>query len=91
VSPRGDISDDEEPSDEDIEPFGDENDTDLATCPHCGADVYDDADRCGQCGMNIIRGHNPGDHRPALNPTWPVWIILAALVTAAAILFCYVF
>lgn len=81
MTSRGNISDNEEPSDEDIEAFGDDADTDVVECPHCGREVYDDADRCGHCGMNVA----PTQH------SWPVWVILAAIVAAAAVLLACIF
>jgi endogenous inhibitor of DNA gyrase (YacG/DUF329 family) len=88
--------------DEDGEGFEDldydEDDTDQAPCPHCGAEVYDDADRCPECGQNIVRGQGPGGLRPGSGPvrrgespgaTWPIWVILTAVALAIAIaLYC---
>ena len=67
----------------------DEDDTDEAVCPHCGADVYDDADRCTQCGMNIVKGRNPGGLWPASGPAWPMWVIITAVALAIAFLMYY--
>ena len=67
----------------------DEDDTDEAVCPHCGADVYDDADRCPKCGQNIVKGRDPESQWPASRPAWPMWVIITALVLAIAILLFY--
>ncbi len=85
MSPIDDISDDEEPSDEDIEEFGEENDTDTTCCPRCGADIYDDASRCPHCGMDVVRGRDPAA-RTSAGITWPIWVLLAAAVAAAVLL-----
>lgn len=83
----------EVPEDDDLDEDGegfedldhDEDDTDLAVCPHCGAEVYDDADRCPRCGQNIVGGSGPGGSRPAAGHGWPTWVILTAAAILAAI------
>jgi hypothetical protein len=72
---------DEDSLDEDSEDL-----TDTLPCPHCGADVYEDAECCPNCGNYIIR------HGAALSgrPLW--WILLgvagvAAVIVAAAVYF----
>ena len=89
-----DLPDEGDDLDDDGEEFEDldydEDDTDQAACPHCGAAVYDDADRCPECGMNIVKGHDPGSVWPGRAPwDWPIWIIIATAVLAiAAVWFC---
>jgi DNA-directed RNA polymerase subunit RPC12/RpoP len=94
------------PEDDDLDEDGegfedleyDQDDTDQAVCPHCGAEVYDDADRCPKCGQNIVGGSDPGGPRPASGParhgespvaTWPTWVIVTAIVLAIAFLLFY--
>jgi predicted RNA-binding Zn-ribbon protein involved in translation (DUF1610 family) len=85
--PEDDGRDDDGEGFEDLD--YDEDDTDLAVCPHCGAEVYDDVDRCPECGQNIVRGSDAGGRRPASGPGWPIWVILTAAVLAVAIaLYC---
>jgi hypothetical protein len=80
------------PEDDDLDEHGegfedldhDQDDTDLAVCPHCGAEVYGDADRCPKCGQNIVGGCDPGGSRPASGHAWPIWVILTAAVLAVA-------
>jgi predicted amidophosphoribosyltransferase len=83
----------EDDLDEDPDEFEDldydEDDTDEAVCPHCGAEVYDDADLCPKCGMNIVKDRDPGGLWPASRPAWPMWVIITALVLAIAILLFY--
>jgi hypothetical protein len=33
---------------------GDDGSADTIGCPHCGADVYEDADQCPECGMYLV-------------------------------------
>jgi flagellin-like protein len=88
------------PEDDDLDENGegfedldyDQDDTDLASCPHCGQEVYDDADRCPECGQNIVGGRDPGGPRsgsgPARRGESPVatWVIVTAIVLAIAFL-----
>lgn len=84
--PESDLDEDlrdEDPSDEDVERFGEDADTDTTECSHCGSEIYDDADRCPACGMNAMRsGREPSRSRSSI----PAWAILAALMVAAALL-----
>jgi uncharacterized membrane protein YvbJ len=45
---------DEGPSPEDIARFGGDDRTGY--CPHCGSEVWDDAERCPKCGQWITGG-----------------------------------
>jgi ribosomal protein L40E len=99
-SPRedADASDSEFSPEDDLDEEGDEfedldydeNDTDESVCPHCGAEVYDDADRCPRCGMNILKGRDPGGPWPVFRPLWPMWVIITAVFLAIAVLMYYV-
>lgn len=42
----------------DDEPF-DDDESDVANCPECGAEVYEDAERCDACGHWFL----PDDRR----------------------------
>ena len=42
-------------------------------CPACGEEIYDDAERCPQCGHYLTR-----EDAPRSKP--PVWIIVGAIV-----------
>lgn len=81
VDRRPDETDDE-PLDEQDEPqpadMDDEEPSDTAKCPKCGAEVYADADRCPKCGQYItpLRGK-----RPLLR-----WLVLALLAAGAVLL-----
>ena len=69
--------DDAGPSAEDLAELGDEK-TDLARCPACGADVYENANRCCTCGQYIT----PQPQQRS----WTKWIAMAVLVLMAALL-----
>lgn len=61
----------------------DEEDDDVnavATCPACGAEVYEDAERCPVCGDYIVFSTNPWYGQP----WW--WILLGIIGSAALIL-----
>lgn len=65
---------DEDPSQEDIERF----DRETTPCPHCGAEIYDDAEWCHKCGKSVA----PGDAGKGV----PTWAIAAAGVLVVCIL-----
>jgi predicted RNA-binding Zn-ribbon protein involved in translation (DUF1610 family) len=60
----------------------DESDTnedqDTHPCPHCGKEIYDDAEQCPACGKYV------GDGAPSRKP-W--WVILATAVLIAALIY----
>jgi hypothetical protein len=66
----------------------DENDDDeseTVSCPDCGADVYEDAEQCPQCGHYLVSDTNPLRGLPA---AW-LWLGLAGVVAAiVALLLC---
>jgi hypothetical protein len=75
-SPNHDFDDDE---DNDVEDYADEPAT--IPCPHCGAEVFDDAEQCPACGSWFVR-----DRRPLTGkPRWFVMLgfvgVLLAIVT----------
>ncbi len=71
-----DSSDDELHDDEYPDEPADE-DTDTSTCPHCGAEVYEDAVQCPVCGNYITFSRNP-------LAGWPAGLLLLGLVGIAA-------
>jgi hypothetical protein len=52
----------------------------TAPCPHCGREIYDDAERCPKCGTYLSAEDAP--------QRWPVWLVVGALLAlvAAAVL-----
>jgi predicted nucleic acid-binding Zn ribbon protein len=49
-------------------------------CPHCGAEIYEDAPQCPACGDYVT----PGGHR-----LWggkPIWYIVIALLGVVAVI-----
>jgi predicted RNA-binding Zn-ribbon protein involved in translation (DUF1610 family) len=67
--------------DEEWEP--EEASADTFPCPHCGRDVYEQAERCPYCGQYI--SEEESSHRKAR------WIVIAAIATIAAIVLHWVF
>ena len=47
---RGRSEDDDLPSEADVERFSDV----TVKCPHCGTEMFDDAEICWHCGMAIL-------------------------------------
>lgn len=47
-----DLDDDEYP---DWSNDADDDAVDLVPCPHCGAEIYEDAEQCPICGEYVIR------------------------------------
>jgi len=74
--PDDELRDHEYP-DEDVSDADDESDT--VRCAECGADVYEDADRCPRCGRYLTPDVHPWSGRPL----W--WILLGLLGTVAVI------
>ncbi len=70
---QGAVRADEGPSQADLEKFG----GDSRPCPHCGADVYDDAEWCHKCGKVL-----GGSDQPAKPKLW-VMATIAIVVLAA--------
>lgn len=72
---HGPIRDDEGPSRDDIERFGDV----TRTCPACKKDIYDDAEVCYHCG-SAVEGTAQGSGGV------PKWITLTAALVLGAFL-----
>lgn len=48
-------------------------------CPHCGADIFEDAEQCPKCGRYMSREDQPGGKSGA----WWVLVVLALAAVAA--------
>jgi hypothetical protein len=59
-------------ADDDIDDSAGEDDPTI-DCPHCGADVYDDAEQCPSCGTYLSK-----EDAPAQLP--PLWILIGVAV-----------
>lgn len=63
----------------------DDDGVETVACPSCGAEIYEDAERCMHCGDYVIHGHvthgtsNPWQGRSL----W--WLILGTAGVAATI------
>lgn len=54
----GDVSDDEYPDewddvDDDFDDGGVDDGAELISCPHCGAEIYEDSEQCAICGEYV--------------------------------------
>jgi hypothetical protein len=68
---KGRPQNDEGPSDEDLERFGDV----TQTCPKCGVTLYDDVVVCWKCGHALLtRPKGP-----------PLWVVIVAIMMAAVL------
>jgi hypothetical protein len=75
-SPNHDFDDDE---DDDAEDDADEPAT--IPCPHCGAEVFDDAEQCPSCGSWFVRDRRPLTGRPSWFVVLGFVGVLVAVVT----------
>lgn len=70
-----DLDDTEYPGDEDPD------DDETVPCPHCGVDVYEDAERCPSCERYLSREETPWSR--------PAWIVVGVVICLAIVLGCY--
>ncbi|MCG6156605.1 hypothetical protein [Rubinisphaera margarita] len=63
--------------------YDNDDETDTADCPECGAAVYEDADACPACGCYLHHGWQAGGYYPwytfggRLKEWSPFWLFLA--------------
>lgn len=70
----------DEPADWEADDWGDDDSTDVITCPNCQSEVYEDAEQCPVCGEFLIRSHRVWEDKPA----W--WIVLGLAGIIAVVL-----
>jgi hypothetical protein len=72
---------DYDPDDPETYPQGLYNDDGppTVTCPHCQAEVFEDAERCPRCGNYLSREDAPAQPRGG---AWVIVMILALLAVA---------
>lgn len=58
----------------------DDGDDYTRPCPHCGAEIYDDADYCPVCNQYILSTTSPWHGRSA------TWLILGLVGAIAAVM-----
>ncbi len=56
----------------------DEQDDDTVACPHCGEDIFDDADQCPYCQQYI----SAADFKREI----PTWVVVLIVLTIASFL-----
>jgi hypothetical protein len=71
---------DEGPSDDDLERFSGE----TAYCPHCGAEIWDQAEFCPECRQAI--GNDLLSRPPVEAWVHRRWYVAVALIVLAALL-----
>jgi hypothetical protein len=59
------------------EPADDDRDATIP-CPHCGAEIYDDAEQCPACGEYLSDEDAPAARRP-----W--WILIGVAICLAIV------
>ncbi len=73
-----------QPSDWDEQDWADEDDDDnddrTITCPECQAEIYEDSERCPECGHYLSSSERYGDRRPA-------WVVITAALLLLWILY----
>lgn len=57
--------------------YDDEDDDYTVPCPECGTEVYEDVDRCPNCGEYIIHSASTRDYVWGGRPVW--WVVLGVL------------
>ena len=65
-------------ADDDLDDENEEDDADGETtipCPHCGEDVFDNAEQCPACGMWLVADRRPLTGRPR-------WFVVLGVVVA---------
>jgi hypothetical protein len=60
-----------EEEDWDDEEWDDEDQAPTVDCPHCGSEVYEDAQRCPHCGEYLSEEDAPPERKP-------LWIVIGA-------------
>ncbi|QDV34785.1 zinc-ribbon domain-containing protein [Tautonia plasticadhaerens] len=79
--PDDDWDDDDDPDLDGDEDEEDDGETAVLPCPSCGAEVYEDAERCPSCGDFIARRRLRGWEG---RPWW--WVALGLVGIGALIL-----
>lgn len=49
------------------------DDDELVDCPHCGQEIYEDAERCPHCEMYVTDFDSPTTSRPK-------WVVATAVL-----------
>lgn len=60
----------------------DDDSPETAPCPHCGAEIHEDAEQCPRCGEYVT-----GGSRLWSNRSW-WWVLLGTLGIAAVVMSC---
>lgn len=83
-------SDDDDYAPDDYASDGDDPSDATVECSYCGAEVYEDAERCPRCGNYLLPPGTSGEfEQGGLLVRQPLWIIITALVCIYAMLHVY--
>ena len=75
--PNGEYSDEEKWYDDDDE-FAEDDNVETVPCPECGAEVYEESERCPACGNYIVHSTTAHSHNVwSGRPWW--WTVLGIL------------
>lgn len=70
--------DDDSDDDSGFDTSGADDDNTLP-CPFCGAEIFEDADRCTECGRYLTREEATGDRKP-----W--WLVVGVVICLLIVL-----
>lgn len=73
------MQDDSDWDDDEFCEDDDDDSVELIACPHCSAEIYEDAVRCPVCGEYIIKSTSPMAGRP-------LWFVLLGLAGIIAVI-----
>ncbi len=63
---------------EGVEPWDEDDEAKIDVCPHCGQEIYEDAERCPHCETYLSAADS-------LTKPKPWWIVLGVFVVLAMI------
>jgi hypothetical protein len=78
--------DDDDENDEEDDDYGDagygddDDEAETVPCPHCGAEVYENAEQCPRCGKYLS-----AEDRPPTRPSGFVGVMLVLALLAALV------
>lgn len=80
-----DPDDDWDDEDDDFDSYDEEDDDEpTVTCPYCGAEVWEEASQCPECGEYLSLEDQQARHQ------WrPRWVVLTAALLLGLILLAY--
>ncbi|MGC3966821.1 MAG: zinc ribbon domain-containing protein [Pirellulales bacterium] len=77
---RSEYDDEEDDFEDEADEYGDDSDVDLLPCPHCGAAIYEEAQRCPMCGEYVDAGASHAGRKP-------IWIVATLVLLVVMFVF----